>query len=67
MLTTQDSNLYTFSGPDALAGRVDGLVEAYVPDMNDPIERLLARYAQAESASQTGTLTFFKCLGATKP
>jgi hypothetical protein len=35
--------------------------------MNDPIERLLARYAQAESASQTGTLTFFKCLGATKP
>jgi hypothetical protein len=28
MLTTQDSNLYTFSGPDALAGRVDGLVEA---------------------------------------
>jgi hypothetical protein len=60
MLTTQDSNLYAFSGPDALAGRVDGMVEAYVPDMSDPIERLLARYARAESSYQPETLTLFR-------
>ena len=45
MGTVQDSNLYAFSGPAALAGRLDGYVEAYaspMPRKVDVLARLIA-------------------------
>ncbi len=45
MATVQDSNLYGFSGPEALASRLDGYVEAYAPPLprkTDVLARLIA-------------------------
>ena len=45
MATVQDSNLYGFSGPTALAGRLDGYIEAYaspLPRKVDVLARLIA-------------------------
>jgi Helix-turn-helix domain len=45
MATVQDSNLYGFSGPAALAGRLDAYVEAYASPLHrkaDVLARLIA-------------------------
>lgn len=64
-LTTQDSNLYAFDRPDALASDIDGIIEAWIPPSPrqvDNIMRLVRRFEEAESAIRPETLTFMNLL-----
>jgi hypothetical protein len=64
MATVQDSNLYAFSGPAALAGQLDGYVEAYAPPPARKIDVLarLVKRIQAESTDQGGDQNLYKYL-----
>lgn len=64
-LTTQDSNLYAFGRPDALATEMDGIIESWFPPSPrqvDNIARLVRRLEQAESAIRPETITFFNLM-----
>jgi hypothetical protein len=54
MATVQDSSLYCFSGPAALAGRLDGFIEAYaspVPRKVAVLARLIASLTKEPGSS----------------
>lgn len=56
VITCQDSNLYAFTGPAALADRLDALVETPPPAPVGQLDLLtrLAKRLEAESTRQTG-------------
>lgn len=67
MATVQDSNLYSFSGPAAFAGRLDGYVEAYAPPPARKIDVLarLTKRVEAESSDWGGDQNLYKYLFST--